>query len=86
MKSDDILWIYIADDTYPMPNYMEMIPGIKGLHYRVDSEQIKWIREHFSVDGIPYYILVDRSGKAAGHPDFRDHDKMVSAIKKALNE
>ena len=86
LKSDDIVWIYIADETSPMPKYMEMIPGIKGLHYRVDSEQIKWIREHFSVDGIPYYILVDRSGKAAGHPDFRDHDKMVSAIKKALNE
>ena len=32
LKSDDIVWIYIAAETSPMPKYMEMIPGIKGLH------------------------------------------------------
>ena len=36
------------------------------------------------VDGIPYYILVDREGKATGHPDFRNHDKLVEGVKAAL--
>ena len=34
----------------------------------VNKEQIAKIRNRFNVDGIPYYILVDREGKATGHP------------------
>lgn len=48
------------------------------------ASQIRNIRKRFDVDGIPYYILVDRSGKATGHPDYRDHDKMKEGIKAAL--
>lgn len=80
LSSDDIVWIYIADETSPMKTYFEMIPGIKGHHFRVSGEQIAKIRERFDVDGIPYYIIVDRQGKAEGRPDLRDHDKYVSTI------
>lgn len=80
LSSDDIVWIYIADETSPMKTYFEMIPGIRGHHFRVSGEQIAKIRERFDVDGIPYYIIVDRQGKAEGRPDLRDHDKYVSTI------
>lgn len=80
LSSDDIVWIYIADETSPLKTYFEMIPGIRGHHFRVSGEQIAKIRERFDVDGIPYYIIVDRQGKAEGRPDLRDHDKYVSTI------
>lgn len=80
LSSDDIVWIYIADESSPMPKYISMIKEIRGIHYRLNEEQITKLRERFDVDGIPYYILVDRAGKAAGRPDLRDH----SAFKKAL--
>ncbi|MBP3536819.1 MAG: redoxin family protein, partial [Muribaculaceae bacterium] len=80
LSSDDIVWIYIADETSPMKTYFEMIPGIRGHHFRVSGEQIAKIRERFDVDGIPYYIIVDRQGKAEGRPDLRHHDKYVSTI------
>ncbi|MBD5225012.1 MAG: TlpA family protein disulfide reductase [Bacteroidales bacterium] len=84
LKSDDIVWIYIADDSSPLAKYMEMVPEIRGHHYRLNEQQIAVLRERFNVDGIPFYILVDRSGKAVGHPDFRDHSKMKEAIFNAL--
>lgn len=73
LASDDIVWIYISDESSPLEKYMEMIPGIRGLHYRLTAEQISAIRNRFDVDGIPFYILVDRNGKAKGRPDLRDH-------------
>lgn len=80
----DIVWIYIADESSDAVKYLTMIPGIKGLHYKVTEQQIKAIRDRFDVDGIPYYILVDRQGKAEGRPDLRDHSKYAEAIKSKL--
>lgn len=80
LASDDIVWIYIADESSPVNTYLTMIPDIKGHHFRVNDEQIRKIREHFNVDGIPYYIIVDRDGNAEGRPDLRDHSLYVSTI------
>ncbi len=84
LASDDIIWIYIADDSSDPAKYASMLPDIKGIHYRVSQEQIKAIRKQFKVDAIPYYILVDRTGKASGRPDFRDHEQLTAGILKAL--
>lgn len=84
LADDDIVWIYIADESSDAVKYLEMIPDIKGLHYKVNSDQIKAIRNHFNVDGIPYYIIVDRQGNAEGRPDIRDHSLYVKAIKSKL--
>lgn len=84
LKSDDIVWIYIADESSPMPEYLSMLPGIKGLHYRLTSDQIGKIRDRFGVDGIPYYILVDREGNATGRPDLRDHALLKQTLLDAV--
>lgn len=84
LANDDIVWIYIADESSDLSQYAEMIKDIKGEHHMVNADQIAIIRNRFGVDGIPYYILVDREGKAQGHPDFRDHAKLVEGIKAAL--
>lgn len=84
LSDSDIVWIYIADETSDYFQYLEMIPKIKGLHYKVNKDQIEKIRERFNVDGIPYYILIDREGNAKGRPDLRDHAKYVKDIKALL--
>lgn len=83
LSSDDIVWIYVADESSPMPAYIKMIKDIKGIHYRLTEDQMGVVRKQFNVDGIPYYILAGRDGKAAGRPDLRNHDAFKSAI---LNE
>lgn len=79
-SSDDIVWIYIASESSPIDRHAAKIRNIRGIHYRVDDERIAALRERFDVDGIPYYILVDRRGEAAGRPDLRDHDAFKRAI------
>lgn len=80
LASPDIVWIYIADNTSPLKDYYKIIPDIRGLHYRLDKDQIEAVRSQFGVDGIPYYILVDRHGVMTGRRDLRDHEKFRSAL------
>ena len=84
LSDPDIVWVYIADTSSNLGTYSAMIPNIAGEHYMVNAEQIAAIRSQFSVDGIPYYILVDREGNAVGHPDFRDHSLLIEGIKSKL--
>ena len=84
LSSNDIVWVYIADESSPLPLHLKMASGIRGIHYRLTPEQISAIREQFNVDGIPYYILVDREGKFEGRPDMRDHNLFISEIKSKL--
>ncbi|MDE5840508.1 MAG: TlpA family protein disulfide reductase [Muribaculaceae bacterium] len=84
LSDEDIVWIYIADESSDHFQYLEMIPNIKGVHYKLNREQIEEISERFKVDGIPYYILIDRAGNAKGRPDIRDHSKYVKEIKALL--
>lgn len=80
LSSDDIVWVYIANQTSPQLKYMTAIKDIKGIHYKVDQDQWKAITDRFDVDGIPFYILVDREGKAVGRPDLRDHSLFKKTI------
>lgn len=84
LADDDIVWIYIADDSSNEVKYLSMIPSIRGIHYKLNDEQKKAVYSRFNVDGIPYYILVDRSGKAEGRPDLRNHATYREAIKTNL--
>lgn len=84
LSSDDIVWIYIANESSPKMKYMLMIQDIKGLHYRLTTEQWEAICSRFKVDGIPYYILVGRDGTATGRPDLRDSTAYRDAILNAL--
>lgn len=37
----DIVWVYVADESSPMNLYVNMIPKIKGNHYRINSRHFK---------------------------------------------
>lgn len=84
LADDDIVWIYIANQTSPRAKYLQMISDIKGIHYQLENEQWRAICDRFSVDGIPYYIIVDRNGKAEGSPDLRDHSLYKKTILEKL--
>lgn len=83
-KDKDIEWVYIADESSPYEQYVRMLPGIKGRHYRLTKDQIDYISQKFGVDGIPYYILVNKDGSYKGRPDMRDPNVYESEIINAL--
>ncbi len=86
LSSDDIIWVYIANQTSPKSKYLRTIKDIKGIHYQVDADVWESICSRFGVDGIPFYILVDRNGNAEGRPDLRDHNLYKKTLIDALEE
>ena len=85
LSSDDIVWIYIADESSPKVKYLLTINTLKGIHYYLDDAQINALHERFGVRGVPFYILVDRTGKAEARPDLSDHSRYKKAILDALS-
>ena len=84
LASDYLVWIYIANETSPIGTYLKMIPDIKGLHYRLNDEQWRYICDYFKIDGIPSYVLVQKDGAYALSNEFRDHDLMVKTLKELV--
>ncbi len=84
LKSDDIVWIYLANETSPLATYKTQIGKIAGKHYRLNEEQWEYLCEKFKVDGIPSYVLVDRDGSSKLRNDLRNHDKLKKTLKKMI--
>lgn len=82
LASEDIVWIYLANETSPMETYLKMIPDIKGLHYRLSEKEWDQLTEKdFKIDGIPSYVLVQKDGSYALSNNFRNHNTMVKTLK-----
>ncbi len=86
LKNDDLVWVYIADETSPIVTYKTMIPDIRGLHYRLNEEQWDYLCNKFGIDGIPSYVLVDKTGKYELRNDLRDHDKLKATLLEELKK
>ncbi len=84
LKSDSLVWIYIANETSPIVQYKTTIPDIKGKHFRLNNEQWKYLCEKFKIDGIPSYVVADKDGKYRLRNDLRDHNLLVSTLKEMI--
>lgn len=83
---EDMVWIYIANESSPLVKYKEMISEIEGVHYRLDQKRWDYLSDKFGIDGIPSYVLVDRSGQYGLRNDFRDHNNMKRTLSGMLED
>lgn len=84
---DEVVWIYIANDSSPLSTYKRMIPEIKGLHYRLaDKHASAWtaIGTQLNITGIPSYVLVEKDGSYKLRNDMRGGEKMASILRQSL--
>lgn len=86
LADDDLVWIYIADDSSSKVAYYTQIPTIKGIHYRQTRDQYYALRNKYGIDGIPSYILVDRKGNISLRNDLRDHSKFIQTLREELDK
>ena len=87
LANDDLVWMYIANETSPINTYSDMILDIKGLHYRVNKAQWNYLTDKiFDIDAIPSYVLVSKDGGYRLRNDLRDHSKMVTTLKEELGK
>lgn len=63
LQGKDIVFIYLTGETSPIKTFENMIPDIKGHHFRLSAKEWSYLCERFKVEGIPHYMLIDKSGK-----------------------
>lgn len=80
LKSDEIVWIYIASESSPITAYKTAIAEIAGKHYRLTEQQYGSLLSQFGISGIPSYVLVDRDGNCRLRNDLRDHAKLKKTL------
>lgn len=70
LKDQNIVFVYITNGSSPMETYKSMAPGIKGEHYRVNSDQWNYLLSKFNISGIPHHVLVNKKGEVVS-PNFQ---------------
>lgn len=85
LADENLVWIYITNESSPMGTYTKSIPQIKGIHYRLNRAQWEYLTStQFHIDGIPSYVLVQKDGHADLRNDLRNHSLLVRTLKEAL--
>lgn len=63
MAEENVAFVYISGPSSPKTTYDNMIPTIKGDHYRVSDDEWNILCAKFKISGIPHYVLVGKDGK-----------------------
>jgi thiol-disulfide isomerase/thioredoxin len=73
MADKNVVFVYITNPSSPQNTWMNMVPDIKGEHYRVSNDEWNYLKSKFNISGIPHYVLVGKNGEilspALGHLD-----------------
>jgi thiol-disulfide isomerase/thioredoxin len=87
MESENVAFVYISAPSSPKATYDNMIPTIKGEHYRVSEDEWNILCGMFKISGIPHYVLVGKDGRvinpALGH---YDNARLKSLLMKYIHE
>ncbi|PWH84482.1 hypothetical protein DIS18_08155 [Algibacter marinivivus] len=63
MADEDVVFLYITNQTSPEGTWRNAIANIKGEHYRVSADEWNYLQQKFNISGIPHYVLVDKLGE-----------------------
>ena len=63
MKNEDVVFLYITNQSSPDKTWNNSIPNIKGEHYRVTQDEWNYLGQKFNISGIPHYVLVNKKGE-----------------------
>ena len=87
MKDEDVAFVYITNQTSPEKTYNNMIPDIKGEHFRVTPDEWNYLVGKFNISGIPHYSLVNTEGEIVkykmGH---NSNEKLKKIIEEQMSE
>lgn len=76
LAGKDIVFVYITDQSSPQSTWSNMIPDIKGEHYRVTTDEWNFLYAKFNISGIPHYVLVEKTGEII-NLGFRHYDNQM---------
>lgn len=82
-EGKEVVFLYLAGENSPKGTWEQMIPDIKGEHYRMSDEQWDYICQKFGANGVPSYMVIARDGTPT---HFQVGFPGVETMKKWLNE
>lgn len=83
----DIVFLYLAGENSPKGTWEQMIPDIKGEHYRMTAAQWDYICKKFGVDGVPSYMIIAKDGTPIHFQvGFMGADRMREMLMKELDK
>ena len=83
----DIVFLYLAGENSPKGTWEQMIPDIKGEHYRMTDAQWTYICNKFGVQGVPPYMSIAKDGTPTHFQvGFMGADKMKEMLMTELDK
>ncbi len=87
MANENIVFVYISAPSSPKATYDNMIPTIKGEHYRVSDDEWNILCGMFKISGIPHYLLVGKDGKVINpHLGHYENTQLKALLMKHIKE
>jgi len=87
MAGENVVFVYISAPSSPKATYDNMIPTIKGEHYRVSEDEWNILCGMFKISGIPHYTLVGKDGKVINPAlGYHDNARLKNLLMKYINE
>jgi thiol-disulfide isomerase/thioredoxin len=87
MANENVVFVYISAPSSPKTTYDNMIPTIKGEHYRVSDDEWNILCGKFNISGIPHCVLVGKDGKVINsHLPYMGNDQLKAMLTKHMME
>lgn len=87
MAGENVAFVYISGPSSPKATYDNMIPTIKGEHYRVSDDEWNILCGTFNISGIPHYVLVGKDGKVINpHLGHYENAQLKALLMKHIKE
>jgi thiol-disulfide isomerase/thioredoxin len=85
MKDSNVVFVYITDESSPLKTYENLVPTIKGQHYRLKSDEWRFLADKFKITGIPHQVLINKEGKVVNPAlGFMDNEQIKKLLEKHL--
>ena len=86
LSDKPIKFIYITDQSSPEQVYNNMIPNIKGEHYRVSQDDWNYLSKKFNITAIPHYAIVNKNGEVIDSDASRDPEVLIKKFEELIKE
>jgi thiol-disulfide isomerase/thioredoxin len=87
MEKENVVFVYISAPTSPKATYDNMIPTIKGEHYRASQDEWNTLCGKFNISGIPHCVLVGKDGKVINaNLPYMQNEQLKPLLKKYISE
>lgn len=81
----DVVFVYLTDESSTEEIWNDMMIQIKGEHFRISREQMSYLQSKFGLQGLPSYLILDRTGKPVySHSGFEGNNIIKEIIDKEL--